>query len=89
MLQVEILHKSFLFPRIYHLKFNLIMDKYTPVMGWFKGVCWDKVDSILMSSASSSSLSDSGFSVFLFVCRRSRDCVIKVASFDQGSILAY
>ena len=91
-LQVEILHKSLLFPRIYHLKFYLIMDKYTPCNGLVQGcagVCWDKVDSILMSSASSSSLSslsDSGFSVFLFVCGRSTDCVIKVESFDQGSI---
>ena len=39
-----------------------------------------------MISPPSSSLSDSSFSVFLFVCGRSTDCVIKVESFDQGSI---
>ena len=52
MLQVEILHKSLLFVRIYHLKFYLIMDKYTPCNGLVQGcagVCWDKVDSLLMS----------------------------------------
>ena len=37
MLQVEILHKSLLFPRIYHLKFNLIMDKYIPCNGLVQG----------------------------------------------------